>query len=271
MSSFSTNPNAPAVVQHDIQCRYCGYNLRGLAEARCPECGNAFDPDDIAICKVPWLHRRRIGRWTAYFQTAWMVTISPRRFKEELFRSMGRVEWEARRFREWNIAIAIASVCIASFICQCLSSRPSPAFIAIALVFTVAVGLSLLVLLTFATAILFTPPPNFSSSLYHYSSAPLAGSPIIALCIILGVPYTNDAFLAIAGLLSMMVFARMAWLMMLAYGVDERMDRSRKIVFAIFTLPGIWLTALIVTAITAAVCMATAVAFFVVVDLGLGF
>lgn len=25
-------------------CRRCGYNLKGLTEARCPECGQPFDP-----------------------------------------------------------------------------------------------------------------------------------------------------------------------------------------------------------------------------------
>jgi len=29
-----------------MRCLGCGYDLRGLPENRCPECGRAFDPDD---------------------------------------------------------------------------------------------------------------------------------------------------------------------------------------------------------------------------------
>jgi hypothetical protein len=29
-----------------IRCKGCGYDLRGLGDHRCPECGQAFNPDD---------------------------------------------------------------------------------------------------------------------------------------------------------------------------------------------------------------------------------
>ena len=28
----------------DLHCQHCGYQLRGLPEERCPECGHGFDP-----------------------------------------------------------------------------------------------------------------------------------------------------------------------------------------------------------------------------------
>jgi hypothetical protein len=34
-------------VDQDIPCPLCGYNLRGLPEARCPECGGKFDWPDL--------------------------------------------------------------------------------------------------------------------------------------------------------------------------------------------------------------------------------
>ena len=38
--------NAAAEANRDLtRCRECGYLLRGLVEARCPECGTPFDPE----------------------------------------------------------------------------------------------------------------------------------------------------------------------------------------------------------------------------------
>ena len=30
-----------------MRCISCGYNLQGLTDHRCPECGQAFDPNDV--------------------------------------------------------------------------------------------------------------------------------------------------------------------------------------------------------------------------------
>lgn len=39
-----------------MRCKTCRYSLSGLTEHRCPECGNAFDPND------PYLYRRDTRR-----------------------------------------------------------------------------------------------------------------------------------------------------------------------------------------------------------------
>lgn len=34
-------------------CEGCGYSLRGLTEPRCPECGRAFNPDEVRMERAP--------------------------------------------------------------------------------------------------------------------------------------------------------------------------------------------------------------------------
>jgi hypothetical protein len=44
-----------------MYCRECGYDLRGLPEPRCPECGNTFDPrDPTTFLEDP---KRPSGAW----------------------------------------------------------------------------------------------------------------------------------------------------------------------------------------------------------------
>ena len=67
----------------DRFCESCGYNLRGLDECRCPECGSEFDPNAPPIARIPWLRRSQIGAWRAYWQTVFAVTFHPIRFARE--------------------------------------------------------------------------------------------------------------------------------------------------------------------------------------------
>lgn len=42
----------------EMRCRSCGYDLRGLEEHRCPECGRGFDPGDA----LTYLAKVVVGR-----------------------------------------------------------------------------------------------------------------------------------------------------------------------------------------------------------------
>jgi hypothetical protein len=45
-------------IEHAVECPLCRYNLRGLSEARCPECGYSFEWPEIlfiARCQHPYL------------------------------------------------------------------------------------------------------------------------------------------------------------------------------------------------------------------------
>lgn len=44
--------------QASIYCRHCGYQLFGLSENRCPECGQPFDPTNRRT------YRKSLRRWT---------------------------------------------------------------------------------------------------------------------------------------------------------------------------------------------------------------
>lgn len=54
------------------QCLDCGYDLRGLPEPRCPECGRGFNPDDPAtyrstLQREPLSNTRLWGATASFF------------------------------------------------------------------------------------------------------------------------------------------------------------------------------------------------------------
>ena len=65
---------APADVQDDdadlLLCPACGFDLRGTTGDRCGECGLEIDRAGLRVSGVPWAHRGRMGRITAYLKTA---------------------------------------------------------------------------------------------------------------------------------------------------------------------------------------------------------
>lgn len=85
------------LIEEDVYCPACGYNLRALVSDRCPECAL-----DVAFIKsaeshVPWVHRARVGRLRAYLVTVWMVVFRTQRFCLEMSRPVE--ERDARAFR----------------------------------------------------------------------------------------------------------------------------------------------------------------------------
>lgn len=82
-------PGAPdwAAIREEIDCPLCGYNLRGLSEPLCPECGYRFDwPDllDPTRRRHPWLfeHHPTHNVWS-FFKTL-VRNFRPGRFWKEL-------------------------------------------------------------------------------------------------------------------------------------------------------------------------------------------
>lgn len=70
----------------DRFCPACGYNLRGIASERCPECGQVFDPNQPSDPQIPWSHRRTIGRRKAFWRTVKLVCFNNKQFASEINR-----------------------------------------------------------------------------------------------------------------------------------------------------------------------------------------
>lgn len=88
----------------DLFCPACGYNLRGTRSAHCPECGLAVDRELLAASRIPWVHRRRIGRWKAYWRTNFLAMFHPARLAEEMERPVSLSD--AQRFRHVTVLAA---------------------------------------------------------------------------------------------------------------------------------------------------------------------
>lgn len=68
-----------ALIDQNVYCPQCLYNVRGVAGERCPECGLLIDREDWAASPIPWEHRQKIGFVRAYIWTVRLVTSRARR------------------------------------------------------------------------------------------------------------------------------------------------------------------------------------------------
>src|SRR5438067_3390357 len=115
--------------EYDVFCEACGYSLAGLMGDRCPECGKTFDPAELPFARLPWLHRRRLGKLNAYARTVFLVCFRPASVARELCRPVRISVKDARSFRLatlWLVTIAFAVIAAALAILGLLwlSSRP---------------------------------------------------------------------------------------------------------------------------------------------------
>lgn len=201
MTTVPTDPTLPldpgreVPAEYDVFCEACGYSLIGIAADRCPECGAAYDPAALPFARVPWLHRRRLGRTRAYWSTVGMVLRRPRRFAEELCRPVRVSAADAASFRALTIRIAAVSVALAAagITAVVIAAWPggavlAPGWWAAVAGFVVLAFVSTTVFLRLATDMptfiwrgLPSRPPTELAPVHHYASAPLALMPALAL------------------------------------------------------------------------------------------
>ena len=159
-----------ALINQDVGCPECGYNLRGLRDCRCPECGAPFDPAKLVTSHLPWAHRRRLGRLRAYWQTVRIATANARALGRELDHPQNYRD--AQLFRWITIAHAQAASLLVSL---ALPGRDL-GYTAIAEIST----LVLLIVLTGLPSYFFHPKylavehQNRAICLSYYCCAPLA-------------------------------------------------------------------------------------------------
>jgi hypothetical protein len=94
-------PPSLHVPEIELFCPGCGYSLRGIGSDVCPECGLHIDRSAAAASRIPWEHRRRIGRVRAYWRTLWM---SSRAVGQDVMRPVNYRD--ARRFQLVTVLIA---------------------------------------------------------------------------------------------------------------------------------------------------------------------
>jgi hypothetical protein len=100
-------------LSEELFCPECGYDLRGAASDRCPECGLAIDRQSLSVSRIPWVHRGEIGAWRAYWRTVQFVVANPRQLGVEVARPVSYRD--AQKFRWIGIlVISLPPVVIAA-------------------------------------------------------------------------------------------------------------------------------------------------------------
>jgi|CXWL01.1.fsa_nt_gi MFS family permease len=110
-------------ISQDIFCQDCGYNLRGLTGERCPECGRSLAGLRSSVSKIPWVHRKEIGRFRAYWKTVWFVMFRQKEFCDEMARPV--CFNDSQKFRWLTVAFAYLPLLIAAIL-DCIAHTKSP-------------------------------------------------------------------------------------------------------------------------------------------------
>jgi hypothetical protein len=103
---------ASAILPDGQYCPACGYDQRGLASGRCPECGIAIDKTRSSV--ILWERRKTVGYVNAFFRTLIVASINPKRIARA---TSSPVDVQsARLFRRLVILLTVTPILVVFFL-----------------------------------------------------------------------------------------------------------------------------------------------------------
>lgn len=259
---------------YDVFCEGCGYSLAGLTGNRCPECGNIFNPNELPFARVPWLHRKRLGRWRAYWKTVAMASFSPGKFARELCRPVRISVKDAQSFRRTTLWLATISIVVAVSAAPLIAAlwlavprwwlmwrwwqvHALPTISLLLLNIAAAIAALQLFLRLMTDMPLFiwkglpSLPPSQLAPVHHYACAPLAfvaigaviGAALVFRLIVAFPLAANEAPFVLGSCAVAVVFAIWLWVVALGMMKSSSGASSRRLVAMAIYLPIHWLLA----------------------------
>lgn len=138
MVSDAGDRTREGATEEALYCPICEYNLTGLVESRCPECGEGFDRDELnrpanaEVAATPW---ERQGTWGSFLRTWWLALFDlgglTRRFPLRCRRILARqftFGCYAIAGLAWMMGAAIPPIC--NFLAgRIVAPDPAPVFL----------------------------------------------------------------------------------------------------------------------------------------------
>jgi hypothetical protein len=123
MSQASITSDGPEaiLVDEEIYCAFCNYNLTGIHAGRCPECGALFDRElllqanrEAARCVIPWGSPEPMPFFRRFWETLRLTWFRPHEFG--LAFSFTRRQSGVARFDLWCLLLITAVVIVSEIV-----------------------------------------------------------------------------------------------------------------------------------------------------------
>jgi len=244
-------------IPHDLFCQQCGYNLRALTSDRCPECGHSLETVRAARTQIPWVYRKEIGRFRAYWRTVWMVMFRQRLFGEEMARPVSYPD--CQRFRWVTVLHAYVPILLATFAAYAIGPQQGPfgddlLYEALIVVWPVPICHTLILLylaaITGVPSYFFHPRgipvalQNRAIAMSYYACGPLALTALPGAAAIVAILLRGEGYLGLAAQLFAIVlpFALLIiWLIDLLHISRRVMPQYRGRTYLILVcVPALW-------------------------------